>query len=61
MSPQFLLSSLSLSSMIFKLKHLRNIDHSQKHVWQEVDLRITRHLGFVKVFGAPLKMTESKE
>ena len=49
MCPQFLLSSLSLSSMIFRLKDL--IEHSQKHVWQEVHLKITRHLGFVKVFG----------
>ena len=49
MCRQFLISSLSLSLMIFGLKHL--IEHSQKHFWQEVDLRITRHLGFVKVFG----------
>ena len=41
MSPQFLLSSLSLSSMMFRLKHL--VDHSQKHVWQEVDLRTISH------------------
>ena len=35
----FLISSLSLSFMIFRLNHL--IDHSQKHVWQEVELKIT--------------------
>ena len=49
MCPQFPTSSLSLSFMILRLKDL--IEHSQKHVWQEVDLRITRHLGFVKVLG----------
>ena len=49
MCPQFLISSPSVSFMIFRLKHL--IDHSQKCVWQEVDLRIIRHLGLVKVFG----------
>ncbi|KAB0338526.1 hypothetical protein FD754_024515, partial [Muntiacus muntjak] len=29
------------------------IEHSQRHVRQEFDLRITRHLGFVKVFVVP--------